>query len=166
MGCRVPPACGTVNEMTRTPGRGNRGYDCIGIAAGADFAADVTSRLTLIVFAVVNVSLGFIKRRGPTRPVGIYVAPTWVPCAGAAACVLLLAVDVRSGLLGNGSPVLSGRSAPSLFFATPPCCAKVTDPEGWADLTPIVSARTSSDFRFPRRCLRYLPECRAPRTPW
>jgi amino acid transporter len=55
--------------------------------------ADVTSRLTLLVFAVVNISLVRIKQRSPRRPPGIYVAPTWVPWAGAAACIALLAAD-------------------------------------------------------------------------
>jgi hypothetical protein len=55
--------------------------------------AEVTARLTLIVFAMVNVSLIAIKRRDPFRSVG-YVAPFWMPWAGAATCILLLATDL------------------------------------------------------------------------
>jgi amino acid transporter len=55
--------------------------------------ADVTSRLTLIVFAVVNISLMRIKERDPTRRPGVYIAPAWVPWAGAVACIALLAAD-------------------------------------------------------------------------
>ena len=58
--------------------------------------ADITSRLTLIVFAVVNISLVRIKQRGPRRPLGIYVAPTWVPWAGGMACIALLAADLMA----------------------------------------------------------------------
>jgi hypothetical protein len=53
----------------------------------------VTSRLTLVVFAIVNVSLIRIKRREPVAPAGAYVAPAWVPWAGATACAALLAAD-------------------------------------------------------------------------
>ena len=56
--------------------------------------ADVTSRLTLIVFAVVNISLVRIKQRDSRRPPGVYVAPAWVPWAGAVACIALLATDL------------------------------------------------------------------------
>jgi amino acid transporter len=54
--------------------------------------AEVTSRLTLLVFTAVNVSLIVIKHRGPATSKG-YEAPGWVPWAGAAACLLLLALD-------------------------------------------------------------------------
>ena len=54
--------------------------------------AEVTSRLTLVVFTAVNVSLIVIKQRGPVTSDG-YEAPGWVPWAGAATCILLLALD-------------------------------------------------------------------------
>jgi APA family basic amino acid/polyamine antiporter len=60
--------------------------------------AEVTSRLTLIVFAVVNVSLIWIKRRHLPTPTGIFEAPVWVPWAGAAACVVLLMLDAATKL--------------------------------------------------------------------
>jgi len=43
--------------------------------------AKMTSLLTLLVFAIVNLSLWRIKRRDP-RPVGIAVFPLWLPVAG------------------------------------------------------------------------------------
>jgi hypothetical protein len=56
--------------------------------------ADTTSRLTLLVFTVVNISLIRIKRRDTTRPQGAaFVAPAWVPWAAAAACMSLLILD-------------------------------------------------------------------------
>lgn len=52
--------------------------------------ADLTSRLTLVVFAIVNLSLVWINRRGDIAPDGGFVAPTWVPWAGCVSCIALL----------------------------------------------------------------------------
>jgi hypothetical protein len=46
-----------------------------------DDLADLTSRLTLVVFAVVNLSLAWIKRRGDKAPDDAFVALDWVPWA-------------------------------------------------------------------------------------
>jgi amino acid transporter len=62
--------------------------------------AEVTARLTLIVFAVVNVSLIVIKRRTITFPTAGYIAPRWIPWAGAMVCALLLTLDVLMILRG------------------------------------------------------------------
>lgn len=56
--------------------------------------AEVTARLTLIVFAIVNVSLIVIKRRENSFPTVGFIAPWWVPWAGAATCLLLLGLDL------------------------------------------------------------------------
>jgi hypothetical protein len=61
--------------------------------------AEATSRLTLFVFAVVNTSLIRIKQRAGQMPPGIYQAPSWVPWAGAATCIVLLAADAAMKLL-------------------------------------------------------------------
>jgi amino acid transporter len=55
--------------------------------------ADLTSRLTLVLFAVVNLSLIRIKARERTAPLGIYIAPRWLPWAGFACCLILLGAD-------------------------------------------------------------------------
>lgn len=55
--------------------------------------AELTSRLTLLVFTVVNLSLARIKRRGGATNYGAYTAPTWVPYIGATACISLLVAD-------------------------------------------------------------------------
>jgi hypothetical protein len=59
--------------------------------------ADITSHMTLIVFALVNLALIRIKARNNTIPEGVYVAPGWVPWAGLVSCVMLTFDDV--GLL-------------------------------------------------------------------
>ncbi len=56
--------------------------------------ADITSRLTLVVFAIVNISLVRLKQRGSAPPAGTYIAPPWVPWAGAATCIGLLLLDL------------------------------------------------------------------------
>jgi amino acid transporter len=60
--------------------------------------AQVTARLTLVVFAIVNLALVAIRRRTASYPSLGFVAPVWVPWAGAAACLLLLALDVWNAL--------------------------------------------------------------------
>jgi basic amino acid/polyamine antiporter, APA family len=56
--------------------------------------ADLTARLTLLVFAVVNLSLVRIKLRGDPPPEGAFVAPTWLPWAGCATCIALLIAEL------------------------------------------------------------------------
>jgi amino acid transporter len=60
--------------------------------------ADVTARLTLVVFTLVNLSLARLKARAAESPPRIFVAPRWVPWAGAAACIGLLVLDLATML--------------------------------------------------------------------
>jgi len=62
--------------------------------------AEATSRLTLLVFALVNTSLIRIKKRAGQMPPGFYQAPSWVPWAGASTCIVLLATDAAARLWG------------------------------------------------------------------
>jgi APA family basic amino acid/polyamine antiporter len=62
--------------------------------------ADITSHMTLIVFALVNLSLIRIKARDHARPVGVYIAPRWAPWAGFVSCVVLTFDDIGLWLLG------------------------------------------------------------------
>jgi len=52
--------------------------------------AEMTSRLTLIVFVFVNSALIAIKRRGIPAPANAYVAPNWVPVVGLVTSICLL----------------------------------------------------------------------------
>jgi basic amino acid/polyamine antiporter, APA family len=52
--------------------------------------AEMTSRLTLIVFVFVNSALIAIKRRGNPALANGYVAPTWVPVVGLVTSAFLL----------------------------------------------------------------------------
>ena len=56
--------------------------------------AEWTSQITLTVFALVNLALWLIKRRGDVAPEGIYVNPLWVPVVGLICCIVFLVVGV------------------------------------------------------------------------
>jgi len=94
----LPEILGAVGKKTRTPTIAT-GLTVVLAASLAlslplDQLADITSRLTLVVFALVNLSLAWIKRREVQPPVGIFLAPRWAPWAGVTACVGLLAADL------------------------------------------------------------------------
>ena len=82
----LPAFLGTISKLTRTPVIATV---LIGVAvyALATLAplrslAEATSQITLTVFAVVNLALWNIKRRGDAAPSGIFMVPQWVPVAG------------------------------------------------------------------------------------
>src|SRR5262245_38637871 len=56
--------------------------------------ADLTARLTLLIFAVVNLSLAYIKLRGDPPPERAFVVPSWVPWAGCVTCIALLIAEL------------------------------------------------------------------------
>jgi amino acid transporter len=94
----LPKVFAGVHHRTRTPLVATASVSglilAFALVAPLHALAEVTARLTLIVFAMVNVSLIAIKRRDPSfRSVG-YVAPFWMPWAGAVTCILLLATDL------------------------------------------------------------------------
>ena len=55
--------------------------------------ADLTARLTLVIFAIVNIALIRIKSREAAPPPGIFVCAKWVPVAGLISSVVLLLLD-------------------------------------------------------------------------
>ena len=94
----LPARFATVNRSTRTP---LFATGCtivlvlvLALSLPLEHLAASTSRLTLIVFALVNVSLAIIKWRDGAASADTYIAPTWVPYAGVAACIGLLAADL------------------------------------------------------------------------
>jgi amino acid transporter len=56
--------------------------------------ADLTARLTLVLFATVNLALIRIKAREAEPQRHVYLAPRWVPWAGFVSCVALLLIDL------------------------------------------------------------------------
>ena len=55
---------------------------------------DMTSRFTLVIFAVVNIALIRTKSRAAAPPAGAFVCPRWVPFAGLVSNIAFLAVDL------------------------------------------------------------------------
>ena len=85
----LPAGLGTVSKVTRTPLVATALTSALvlllALLLPLQHLADLTARLTLVVFALVNLSLIRIKARERPReghvPTG-FVAPTWVPWAG------------------------------------------------------------------------------------
>ena len=63
--------------------------------------ADLTSRFTLILFALVNFALICIKAGEGAPPRDGYIAPRWVPWAGLATCVAFLLADLAMVAIGR-----------------------------------------------------------------
>ena len=91
---QLPAVFAEVNPKTRTPLVATTITATLVLVFGLFLPlhdlADLTARLTLLVFAVVNLALIRIKLRGDPPPEGAFVAPTWLPWAGCATCIALL----------------------------------------------------------------------------
>ena len=94
----LPELLGKVNARSRTPivatlfGVGAILILALGIPLTG--LAEWTSRLTLGIFALVNLALLRIKVAELTRPAGVFFVPMWVPVAGLFTTVSLLLVDL------------------------------------------------------------------------
>ena len=93
----LPAALGEVHAVTRTPlmatGVAVGLTSLAAIALPIDELADLTTQAMLVVFALVNIALWAIKRRGEAGHTGVTV-PEFVPIAGAVSCVGLLLADL------------------------------------------------------------------------
>ena len=93
----LPKFLAKLNSVTHTPLLATAIGVCaillLALAVPLAGLADLTARLTLVVFAIVNLALIRIKRRNETPPLGAFICPRWVPFAGLASNVLLLVVD-------------------------------------------------------------------------
>lgn len=63
------------------------------VALPIEVLADNTTRVMLVIFALVNAALVVMKRRGDATSVR-FIVPAWVPAAGAVSCVGLLVADL------------------------------------------------------------------------
>ncbi|NJO32326.1 MAG: amino acid permease [Rhodospirillales bacterium] len=93
----LPAPFGSVSSRTHTPLPATVFATLVvlmlALALPLHSLAEVTSRLTLVVFTMVNLSLIVIKKREMSLVTEGYEAPAWAPWAGAGACLLLLALD-------------------------------------------------------------------------
>ncbi len=94
----LPKALRHVNAVTRTPllatAIGIGAILVLAIAVPLAGLADLTARLTLVIFAIINLALIRIKSANERQPPGTFVCPRWVPYAGLTSSALFLAVDL------------------------------------------------------------------------
>lgn len=93
----LPKPLARLNPLTHTPivatALGVGAILILALAVPLVGLADLTSRLTLVIFAIVNAALLRIKLRGEPAPAGIFVCPRWVPVAGLISTLALLVAD-------------------------------------------------------------------------
>lgn len=99
----LPRALAQVNARTSTPLVATLATTglvlLLAVALPLQRLADITSHLTLVVFALVNLSLIRIKlREKEPRPEGFRVPP-WVPWAGFLSCLAVTIADIARMLL-------------------------------------------------------------------
>ncbi|MCB1509575.1 MAG: amino acid permease [Hyphomicrobiaceae bacterium] len=96
----APAIFRSVNKATRTPLIATLVVVAIsGVLAttlNLERLADLTSRITLATFALVNLALIFVKwRETAPPPTGVFVVPIWVPVVGFVMTLAFLFVDAR-----------------------------------------------------------------------
>ena len=94
----LPKALTRLNPVTHTPllatAIGVGAILVLALAVPLAGLADLTAGFTLVIFAIVNLALIRIKSRNEAPPLGTFICPRWVPFAGLASSVLLLAIDL------------------------------------------------------------------------
>ena len=96
LGCQgsLPAVLARVHPVTRTPLVATAVVVGIATALAMSFPleglAEMTSRVVLVVFALVNLALLRLKLRGDAAPDGAFAVWTWVPAAGFLSCLALL----------------------------------------------------------------------------
>ncbi len=97
----LPRAFQDVSSVTRTPlfatAVATVLVGALALLLPLEHLADITSRVTLMIFAVVNAALIRIKQREGSAGTRAFVAPAWVPWAGLLSCAGLLVVDLLLG---------------------------------------------------------------------
>ena len=91
----LPSIVGKVHSRTATPlfATALIGASVIALALTVPFErlAESTSLATLVVFALVNVSLLWLRHRRVRSPAPHVSVPVWVPAAGLATCLVMIA---------------------------------------------------------------------------
>lgn len=126
----LPPALGRVHPRTRTPhvavGALLSVVVALMLAGNIAQLASATVLLLLAVFACVNVALLVLQRR-PGEARGGFEVPPFVPAAGAAVCLALLANRVATG--DWRAPAIAGAvlaAILALFFLLRPTARRAT----------------------------------------
>lgn len=94
----IPAIFSVVNPLTRTPLLATAITTALvlvlALAVPLTGLAELSSRLTLAMFAAINTALVAIKLRETTPPPDIFRTPLWVPAAGLAATIAFLVGDL------------------------------------------------------------------------
>ena len=94
----VPAVFARVHPLTRTPLMATGSITAVVLTLALAFPleglAEWTSRIALVIFAMVNMALLLLKRRPTTAPEGSFSVKLWVPLAGCLTCLALLASDL------------------------------------------------------------------------
>jgi len=98
---QLPRVLASVHPVTRTPLVATAVAVAIvlvlALAVPLEGLAELTSRLALVLFALVNLSLAMLRLREAAPPTGVFRAPAWVPWAGVVSTVAFLVADVLAG---------------------------------------------------------------------
>ena len=96
----LPAFLATVNRRSGTPviatGFGIAAILILALAVPLTGLAEWTARLTLGIFAFVNLALIRIKAMEATPAAGVFLVPMWVPVAGLLTSISLIVVDLRT----------------------------------------------------------------------
>ncbi|MBR1275163.1 amino acid permease [Bradyrhizobium sp. AUGA SZCCT0283] len=96
----LPSFLATVNRRSGAPviatGFGIAAILILALGVPLTGLAEWTSRLTLGIFAFVNLALIRIKATEATPPSGVFLVPMWVPVVGLATSILLILVDLHA----------------------------------------------------------------------
>jgi basic amino acid/polyamine antiporter, APA family len=99
---QLPRGLGRLSAQSETPVRATALAGGLAMALAVAFPilrlAEWTSAITLVVFALVCLSLARIRARGDVAPEGTFRVYPWVPLAGAAACIGLLAAGLYAAI--------------------------------------------------------------------
>ncbi len=94
----LPQALAHLNPRTDTPllatALGISAILLLALAVPLSGLADLTARFTLVVFAIINITLIRIKSREAAAPLHVFVCPRWVPVAGLVSSIGLLLLDL------------------------------------------------------------------------
>lgn len=94
---RLPPLLGVVSPVTRTPLNATLLAVAVALTLALliplDRLAGLTARVVLVLYALINLSLAWIKWREQEPPADIFVSWRWVPVCGFLGCVLVLLFD-------------------------------------------------------------------------
>ena len=96
----LPKVLAQLNPTTGTPllatALGIGAILVLALAVPLEGLADLTARFTLVIFAIINVSLIRIKSRETATPSHVFVCPRWVPVAGLISTIGLLLLDLAA----------------------------------------------------------------------